>query len=388
MNIGFYYHVEAVFNGNGSVRVPAFLGKFIAEMARQAGWVTFFAHESEDDGTQDFIMPEELVCSVSLGPKRSAPARTFNPGKALSPFYTHLNELDVMLIRGPSPLLPAIAKLFQNRSLALLIVNDYLTGIQYLPQALWRKSLIGWWAALNAWQQGRFLKRSLVLVNSAELLEKFTGKSPNLKEVFTSSISETDFVNAVCSEVHKPVRLLYAGRIDQAKGLLELVEALSILLSRGFDAILEIAGWISEMDPTFHRLNAMAETLGVAERVRFKGYLKAGTELVSWMQAGDIFVLPSYAEGFPRAILDAMAAGLPVVASHVGGIPHRLVHNENVYLIKPRSSNAIADAVEQLVLQEELRKKIAENGLSWARRYTLQKSCSLIIEELKDWLYQ
>ena len=387
MNVGFYYHIEALFEDGRDVRVPAFLGEFIVELARQAGHVTYFAHRTKGDGIQDFVLPPELVHSVDLGPKRSALVRTLVPKPAISAFRAEASELDIMLIRGPSPLLPALARASKNRPLALLLVNDYLDNIWSLPQPLWRKTLIYLWARFNAWEQLQVAKRALVLVNSQELKQRFEGTVPNLAQVFTSSLSDSEIAASCRSEIHIPLRLLYAGRIDRTKGLFELVEALSILVnSEGYEVILQIAGWADEGDPTKKELTAFAENHGVGRRLDFVGYLKSGPELFTWLRSADLFILPSYAESFPRAILDALAAGLPVIASRVGDIPHRLHHQQTAYLIEPHSSRAIVEGVIQLVQEPKLRQHIAENGLNWVRQWTNEASCSIIVNHLRCWV--
>ncbi len=383
MNAGFYYHVEGVFDQPGTVRVPGFLGKFLVELAKQTGQITNFLHETPGSGIERFELPSELVRCVNMGRKRSAPARTLWPGEALRAFRRNADGLDVMLVRGPSPLLPALVNACQACPVTLLIVNDYLTGIEHLPQPTWRKLMIRLWAELNYRQQARAAGQALVLVNSPALQARLARTIPNLVEVFTSSLSEADIAASPKGTLNDPLRLLYAGRIDATKGLFELVEAAAQLRAAGQQVTLEVAGWSAARDQTQARLVAAAREQGVGEAVRFVGYVESGSTLLAWLREGDLFVIPSYAEGFPRAILDSMAAGVPVIATKVGGIPHRLEHGRTAYLIEPHSAEAIAQAVRQLAGDAELRLAIAANGLHWVRQYTLEKSCHLIASNLK-----
>jgi glycosyltransferase involved in cell wall biosynthesis len=91
-------------------------------------------------------------------------------------------------------------------------------------------------------------------------------------------------------------------------------------------------------------------------------------------------VLPSYHEGFPRTIWEAMANSLPVIATRVGGIPNYLKNNENAILIEPKIVEDIVISVKKLINDNNLREKIVVNGLEIAKQNTLEKSTKNIIK--------
>lgn len=107
--------------------------------------------------------------------------------------------------------------------------------------------------------------------------------------------------------------LLFVGRLVRTKGVHELV---AVLPSLPADVTLLFVGGGPERAP----LQAAAEAAGVAARVRFAGEV-AHAALPDWYRAADRFVFPSYSEGHPNVVCEALASGLPVVASRVGGIP-------------------------------------------------------------------
>ena len=98
---------------------------------------------------------------------------------------------------------------------------------------------------------------------------------------------------------------------------------------------------------------------------------------------GDIYILPSYHEGFPRTIWEAMANSLPVVATNVGGIPNYLENNKNVILIEPKSVEEIVLGISKLLNNNTLRKNIIKNGYNLASKNTLEIQTKKMIKTLK-----
>jgi len=98
--------------------------------------------------------------------------------------------------------------------------------------------------------------------------------------------------------------------------------------------------------------------------------------------AADIFVLSSLGEGFPNVLLEAMAAGLPIVATKVGGVPEIVTDRENGFLVEPRNSPQLAEKILFLLQNEDVRKQFSANNIEKARSYnwanivdTLEKVC-------------
>ena len=99
-----------------------------------------------------------------------------------------------------------------------------------------------------------------------------------------------------------------------------------------------------------------------------------------------IFCLPSYAEGFPMAVLDAWAYGLPVITTPVGGIPDVAKDGKNMLLFNPGDIDALAQQLEKMIVNEELRKSIADESILFAHTTfnlnTINKQLGNIYEEL------
>lgn len=389
MNVGFYYHVEAVFDPDGTARVPALFGLFVDELAKHAGHVTFYAHGQSTSGIEDHSLREPLVTCVDLGPRRSFPERLMLPGRSLRAFTPGKHGVDVMLVRGPSPLLPHVARASGDIPVAVHIVGDYTdqrrrAGARTMP--VWRQSAIRvLFRAYTRWQR-RVARNALVLVNTPDLARRF-GEA---EVVFESTLTEDMVVaepraaeNGLA--VSRPARLLYTGRIIPEKGLWEAAEAVRILTDRGLDVTLDVVGWEQPADPVVERLRAHIRSLDIEARVRFAGYVPAGLPLATVYRKADVFVLPTHGEGFPRSLFEAMGSGLPVVTTAVGGIPHWIRHDREAVLVQPRSASSLADGLERLLTDDDLRQSVARAGWEFARPWTVQKGCELLATKLADW---
>jgi len=150
-------------------------------------------------------------------------------------------------------------------------------------------------------------------------------------------------VPTVNAPADKPLRLLFVGRLDRAKGLYEILQGMRLATELGVDARLIIAG----SGPEHDRLKRYAQALGVGPRTVFAGAV-FGRDKVKLMCGSDVMLLPSYSEGLPYALLEAMAAGLPVIATPVGAIPDVMSEGTHGCLVPPRDGRAIAEALALL----------------------------------------
>jgi len=99
-----------------------------------------------------------------------------------------------------------------------------------------------------------------------------------------------------------------------------------------------------------------------------------------YMAAADIFVLPSLSEGFPVVIVEAMASGLPIVATNITGLPEIVHDGENGFLVEPKNPAELAERILLLLQDDELRGRIAQNNKQRAKDYTWEK----VIDRLEE----
>src|SRR5581483_1300476 len=154
--------------------------------------------------------------------------------------------------------------------------------------------------------------RNAVFVTGAEELPR------PLRSIFATALSETE-LNGIRAdlnrEISRPATLVYVGRLSEEKGVAHLVEAIARLRRESFDPLPEVT--IVGDGPARNRLLALVDGLACADRINFAGQLnRAGVS--EHLAGADLCVQPSLTEGFSKAWLDAMAHGVPVIASDVG----------------------------------------------------------------------
>ncbi|HEX2167911.1 MAG TPA: glycosyltransferase family 4 protein [Longimicrobiales bacterium] len=159
-----------------------------------------------------------------------------------------------------------------------------------------------------------------------------------------------------------PMRILFLGNLLPSKGYVELLEAVQALLDEGHDIAVTFAG--SVVDSGVHR-HALATVRYGEDRILFAGPVDAETKAALLRQA-DLLVLPSDDEAQPLVILEAMAAGLPVVSTRRGAIPETVVDGETGVLIDKRDAAALADVLRELGSRPEYRSAL---GTAARERY-------------------
>lgn len=165
-------------------------------------------------------------------------------------------------------------------------------------------------------------------------------------------------------------RCLAVARLVERNGLDDLIEAFALLDRERYQ--LEIVG----SGPHEAALRERTQRLGLERQVRFTGWLDRGQMARRYREA-DLFTLTPWVESFGNSFLEALASGLPVVGSHVGGIPEMIEHSKNGMLVKPRRPPELAHAISYLAADPRLCAEIgrrnraqAEQKFSWDRMTT------------------
>lgn len=152
----------------------------------------------------------------------------------------------------------------------------------------------------------------------------------------------------------RPVRVLYLGHFLKLKGIYDLVEAIPKICAQAP----ELKFWLCGLHEV-QQVRALCRQRKVMHVVEYLGPIPFEQRWAALRQA-DIFVLPSYEEGLPVTILEAMAVGLPVVATPVGGIPQVITDGMNGFLIPPGDIDALASSILRLAQAPALRQRMGE----------------------------
>lgn len=158
--------------------------------------------------------------------------------------------------------------------------------------------------------------------------------------------------------------LLFVGRVLDAKGVLELIDALPVVLA-ATPCHLIMAG----SGPLVEEVRRRAITTGVLDRLMLPGYLE-GKALEAVYRCADVFVLPTYHdEGFPTVIAEALHAGLPVVTTHIRGMADHLTDGVNALFVPARDPAALAHALIRLLGDATLRARMARANREKVREF-------------------
>jgi glycosyltransferase involved in cell wall biosynthesis len=171
------------------------------------------------------------------------------------------------------------------------------------------------------------------------------------------------------------------------KGLTELVHAFAKYNKLYPNSELRIVGWEEGKEMTYKlSLEKLAIQLGVSEKIIFPGRMQLGSELDLEYRNADVFVMPSYAEGFPRAIWEAMANSLPVIATKVGSIPFFLKQEQDCVLIEPRNIEELYNGFIKLTTNPKLREMLILNGNNQVKELTIEVQSLKLINVIKNFI--
>ena len=176
-------------------------------------------------------------------------------------------------------------------------------------------------------------------------------------EVVRLGVDPDAFPPVARSRDHRPFHVTTVGQLQPAKGFHILIDSLAALLAQGYNATLTIVGDGPDRDA----LEAHAAHRGVANRVKFTGALNQ-TEVRAVLADSDAFALPSFAEGIPVVLMEAMATSLPCVASRITGIPELIEDGVSGLLVTPSDEADLARAIARLIDDGALRARLGAMG--------------------------
>lgn len=228
---------------------------------------------------------------------------------------------------------------------------------------------------LKRWAEKFFLNHSgfkkIIVVdnNGLEILKKAGIKNgiyvPNGVDIHK-------FGKKAREKTDEKTRFLFVGRLEKQKGLEYLIKAAkSLQINNDFEII--IAGDGKEAE----KLKKNVREYGIEDVFKFTGKLSE-QELFEQYFRSDIFILPSLWEGLPLTLLEAAAAGLPIIATEVGGIPSVFSHGKNAILVKAGESRELAREMQQLMEGKKLRETLGPNARSLAEKYSWENSAKKI----------
>jgi glycosyltransferase involved in cell wall biosynthesis len=152
-------------------------------------------------------------------------------------------------------------------------------------------------------------------------------------------------------------KLIYVGRLSAEKGVPILFDSLKVLKSKGYRFELTLLG----DGEARQSLEILAKEYNISQNLKFSGFVDQKT-IADELSNSDIFVLPSFAEGIPVSLMEAMAMGVPVIASYVGGISELVVDKVTGQMVSPADVEGLANAIAYYIDNPDACKKISTNA--------------------------
>ena len=162
--------------------------------------------------------------------------------------------------------------------------------------------------------------------------------------------------------------MLFLGILGQRKGTYDLIEALPAVFARYPDAHIYFGG-----DGEREQAERLCRAKGIAEQVTFCGWVR-GREKQRLLRTCSVYVLPSYHEGMPMSVLEAMSYGMAVVSTYTGGIPHVIADGENGLLCEAGDVRKLGELLDNVLESEKLREQMGNQAAAdIAMRFDIQK---------------
>ncbi|MFN8528528.1 MAG: glycosyltransferase family 4 protein [Anaerolineae bacterium] len=389
IRLGFHYHGPARQDSNGLIHVSSIVGVFIDSLAELCDEIICFLHSplASEEFILDHTIRHSNVKLVDIGPHTSIPRRLLNVRQATNAIKQWRGQLDILLLRGPSPLLPAMAKAAGDTPIALLLVGDYLAEARNTFRPNPRR--IAQWLLLqsNRIGQERVIRKHLTFVNSRQLYDDLKDVAIHIIEIRTTTLTATDMFDRddTCQQV--PYHVLYTGRITSSKGVPDILDAVLQLREQGIDIVLDLVGWAETGDDILQNLADTAAAHHASQALVYHGLKTVGEDLFAYYKQADVYVIASRSsfEGFPRTIWEALAHSVPVLATPVGSIPLFLQDEENVLLFEPNNPTALAKQLKRLLDDSALRRKLIAQGRDAVRGNTLENRAQELVNHLEQW---
>ena len=172
-------------------------------------------------------------------------------------------------------------------------------------------------------------------------------------------------------------RIVFGARMLWDKGLQELADAADILAERGVRCQIDLYGRPDLENPASATLDEL-EQINERDLVTWHGHTDSMADV---LMSADIACLPSYREGLPKFLLEAAACGLPIVTTDVPGCREICIHGESGYLVQLKSTVELADALQELVVDAELRERMGARG---RRLVEEELSVEAVVEQTLD----
>jgi glycosyltransferase involved in cell wall biosynthesis len=386
LRVGVFVDVVFRVDGTGVYTDRSFV-LFLTGLTQPLGELVFFGRRDPETTTSHYRLPAERVRFVPLPHYTRIRAirqllRSLRRAKAA--FESELDRLDCVWLFGPHPVALMFTWSAWRRGVPVVL------GVrQDFPKYVRGRLPSGWWfwsvgAAHLLEASSRLLARRLpTVVVGEDLGRRYRRKNSRVLVTGFSLIRDADVIS-VQRALEKPwtseLRILTVGRLDPEKNPLLLPEILRRLRTRDARWRMTVVGeGVLEQ-----AVRERSSELGVQESLELLGYVPSGAALWECYRSSHVFLHVSTTEGLPQVLFEAQAAGIPIVATDVGGVSAALQHGAAGLLIQPNSVEPAALALERVRDDAELRRLLIETAHANVMGETTERHLATIASFLAD----
>jgi len=384
----FVYHTPFWFENGKIATSHAAVGKYVESLS------PFFQkiylgvpNPGEGDKTQ-YILESDNFELLHLPHYHNNIGFWLHAPKIYMEFFLSADHWDILHIRLPSHIaFPAyLAAKMQKKHDFNVIVGEFydynrMAGYPYLKQ-----KLVNFDSRLQDFLTSIIVRGSLNFTNGEELYHKYKQLNRDVRLMRSSTINRRDIIEVpIMPEHHHPIKIITVAVISPRKGISLIPEIIHHLIQMGVNLHWDIFGKTEGVagQNEYRKTLSLAKNLGVSKFLKFHGE-KPWEELKATYRKSDIFVLPTYAEGVPRVLLEAQAAGLPVVTTSVGGIPSAICNNKNGLLVPPGKPEKMAKEIYKLIQDKDLYQELVMNGIQTAKEHSLESETKKMLEQVNE----
>jgi len=361
----------------GTVYAERAFALFLAALAPHVERLRLIGRLAPDGGLARYALPPgvELAGLPHYATLADPVAALGSLGRSFRRLWHALDDTDVVWVLGPYPhaiVLVAVA-LCRRRSVVLGVRQDWP---RYVRRRRPGRRWMHWSADALEWIWRGLAHRLPVVAVGPELSAHYA-HAPAVLELVVSLVPAAELERPGATRDYTgDLSILSVGRLDEEKNPLLLADVLALLSQDKPRWRLRVCG---EGDLAGALSSRLAE-LGVGERAELLGYVPLGEELFELYRSSHALLHVSWTEGFPQVLVEAFSAGLPVVATDVGGV--RAGVDGAALLIAPGDPGAAAESLRRVAADEELRARLTGAGRRRAAELTLEAQIGRLVEFL------
>lgn len=391
MNIGIILHQPKFFGGG-----PRLVLELAQSLQNKGHIVTLYAFRHVDDGKATFDARAKGLRVVTLPPgtdfkRRPILGLFYVPGTNAVIKYLQENKLAKMLAKQIDPdtdaLLPQTSRIdlitayyFKRlRKKQIPVIWSMADMVTHTFKACystsWTKSSCSvpaklWYEFLDLLDRHYLSAANEITVHANMIVKQARDGIKREATIAHVGVNADQFTYKERQPPQGTIHILGHAQFYRHRRFEDAVEATALLVKKGYDIDLTLSG-DSETYESYRKyrdeIADKARALGIFDRIHFPGRLK-DEEYLKILHASHIFVFPHVRQSWGLVPFEAMATGLPIVASNETGASEVLIENETALIVEAENPRAIADAIAHLIEQPELYIKLSRNGATWVRK--------------------